>query len=155
MQPLYFDEYELGMSFQTSTRTVTWYDVSAFVGLCGYSGPLWLDVDYVSQEKYHSGRLVPGLLVLSMAEGGISSSGILSDRELGLVDLTPTWGDPVLAGETIATEVEVVELDAGPQSDRGLVTTNNIVRTTKGKTALTYRAVRVVKTRSFDQSFDQ
>ena len=97
MRELYFEEYEIGAVYETGRRTVTDYDISTFVGLCSYGGPIWMDLDDVSQDKYYSGRLTPGMLVLSLAEGMIIASGIMEDRGLALMELTPKFQKPVLA----------------------------------------------------------
>lgn len=151
MAALYFEEYEVGMSFETGRRTVTDYDISTFVGLCSFQGPIWMDLNYVGQSKYYSGRLTPGLLVLSLVEGLIISSGVMEDRGLALMELTPKFEEPILAGDTIYATSEVVALHLTSKGDRGVITTENIVRTTDGKQAIRYRAVRMVKARSFDK----
>lgn len=150
MQALYFEEYDKGMVFETARRTVTDYDISSFVGLCSYSGPIWMDLDYVGQSKYYSGRLAPGLLVLSLAEGLIINTGMMEDRGLALMELTPKFEKPVLAGETIYAENVVTDLHLTSKGDRGVVTTEVTIHTTSGKQAIRYKAVRMVKARAFD-----
>jgi acyl dehydratase len=152
VQALYFEEYELGAVYETGRRTVTDYDISTFVGLCGFGGPIWMDLDYVRQDKYYSGRLTPGLLVLSLAEGLIIASGIMEDRGLALMKLTPEFQKPVLAGETLFCKIAVTGLHLTSRGDRGVVTTQNTIHTTNGKQAVSYEAVRMVKAKAFDKS---
>jgi len=151
VEALYFEEYELGAVYETGRRTVTDYDISAFVGLCGFGGPIWMDLDYVGQDKYYSGRLAPGLLVLSLAEGMIIGSGIMEDRGLALMELTPKFQQPVLAGETVFVRSEVTGLHLTSRGDRGVITTQNTIHTTNGKQVVSYQAARMVKAKAFDQ----
>ena len=152
VQELYFEEYKIGAVYETGRRTVTDYDISTFVGLCSYGGPIWMDLDYVGQDKYYSGRLTPGMLVLSLAEGMIIASGIMEDRGLALMELTPKFQKPVLAGETLFVRTEVTGMHLTSRGDRGVITSQNTIHTTNGKQAVSYQAVRMVKAMAFDKS---
>jgi acyl dehydratase len=152
VQELYFEEYELGAVYETGRRTVTDYDISTFVGLCGFGGPIWMDLDYVRQDKYYAGRLTPGMLVLSLAEGLIIASGIMEDRGLALMELTPRFQKPVLAGDTLFVRTEVTGLHLTSRGDRGVITSQNTIHTINGKEAVSYQAVRMVKAKAFDKN---
>lgn len=152
MKAFYFEDYKEGMVLETGHRTVLDYDISAFVNLCAFHGPMFMDMEYVTQSKYYSGRLSPGLLALSLAEGLIIDSGMLKDRGLALMELSPKFLKPTLAGDTIYTAVTVTDLYLTSRGDRGIVTTDNSVLATSGKEVIRYKAVRSIKTKSFDES---
>lgn len=149
MEALYFEDYEAGARLETPRRTVTDYDISAFVTLCGFLTPTFIDLEYVSRPEHYSGRIAPGLLVLSFAEGLVLSAGVTRGTGLALLELTPSWKSPVYAGDTIYTEINVESKRLTSRGDRGVVVTENVVRNTKGTTVATYASSRMIKTRAF------
>jgi acyl dehydratase len=92
------------------------------------------------------------MLVLSLAEGMIIASGIMEDRGLALMELTPKFQKPVLAGETLFVRTEVTGMHLTSRGDRGVITSQNTIHTTNGKQAVSYQAVRMVKAMAFDKS---
>ena len=149
MQPHYFEDYVVGVQLVTPRRTVTDHDISAFVQLCGFTTPTFTDLEYVSRAEHYGGRIAPGLLTLSLAEGLILSAGLTRGTGLALLELTPTWKAPVYAGDTIYTEINVEDTRLTSRGDRGIVTTGNVVRNTQGAEVATYTSVRMIKSRSF------
>ena len=64
MSALYFEDYAEGWTFETERRTVTDYDISAFVNLHGFLTPTFQDLDYAKAAEQYQGRIAPGLLTL-------------------------------------------------------------------------------------------
>lgn len=149
MDGLYFEDYGEGDVLETPRRTVTDYDISAFVTLCGFLTPTFTDLEYVSRPEHYSGRIAPGLLTLSLAEGLVLSSGVTRGTGLALLELTPTWKSPVYAGDTIQTRIHVEAKRITSRGDRGVVTTDNSVVNQSGLSVVAYRSVRMIKARSF------
>ncbi len=149
MNPHFFEDYVDGLTLETPRRTVTDYDISAFVTLCGMFTPTFIDIEYVSRPEHYSGRIAPGLLTLSFAEGLIMGSGLTRGTGLALLELTPTWQAPVYAGDTIYTAINFIEKRLTSKGDRGVVATENVVRNTKGRTVATYISRRMIKSRRF------
>ena len=145
----YFEDYHDGQRIETPRRTVTDYDISAFVTLCGFSTPTFLDLEYVSRPEHYSGRIAPGMLTLSLAEGLVLSAGVTRGTGLALLDLTPRWQAPVYAGDTIGTRIDFVSKRLTSRGDRGVVKTSNTVVNSKGETVATYDSTRMIKTRAF------
>lgn len=152
MEALYFEDYQVGQRLRTPRRTVTDYDISAFVNLCGFMTPTFMDLEYVSRPEHYSGRIAPGMLVLSFAEGLILTSGMTRGTGLALMELTPRWTAPVYSGDTIHTDIEVVSARMTSRGDRGVVVTENTVCTAAGKTVATYTSTRMIKSRKFGAS---
>ncbi|EWT07318.1 acyl dehydratase [Intrasporangium chromatireducens Q5-1] len=152
MEPLYFEDYQDGQWIETPRRTVTDYEISAFVTLCGFLTPTFTDLEYVSRPEHYSGRIAPGMLTLSLAEGLILAAGVTRGTGLALMELTPAWKAPVYAGDTIYTEINFVSKRLTSKGDRGVVKTNNVVRNTKGDIVATYSSTRMIKSRTFGTS---
>lgn len=149
---LYFEDYVEGLVIETPRRTVTDYDISSFVNLCGFYTPTFLDLEYVSRPEHYSGRIAPGMLTLSLAEGLILSAGVTRGTGLALLELTPKWKSPVYAGDTIYTEIVFVEKRLTKKGDRGVVVTENKVKNTKGDVVATYVSTRMIKNHEFVSS---
>ncbi|SDG81669.1 MaoC family dehydratase [Microbacterium pygmaeum] len=153
-QGLLFEDYFDGQSIETPHRTVTDYEISSFVTLCGFLTPTFIDLEYVSRPEHYSGRIAPGLLTLSLAEGLVLASGVTRGTGLALLELTPKWLSPVYSGDTIFTEINFVSKRMTSRGDRGVVVTDNVVRMTKGDVAATYRSTRMIKSSQFQSSVE-
>jgi len=149
MEGLYFEDYHDGQQIETPRRTVTDYEIATFVTLCGFLTPTFTDLEYVNRPEHYSGRIAPGLLTLSLAEGLVLSSGVTRGTGLALLELTPTWKAPVYAGDTILTQINVVSKRLTSRGDRGVVKTENVVVNSKGETVVTYASARMIKSRTF------
>ncbi|WP_016693546.1 MaoC family dehydratase [Rhodococcus rhodochrous] len=149
MEPLYFEDYHEGQRIDTPRRTVTDYDISSFVNLCGFLTPTFIDLEYVNRPEHYSGRIAPGLLTLSLAEGLVLSAGVTRGTGLALLELTPTWKAPVYTGDTIQTQINFVSKRLTSRGDRGVVRTENVVVNSKGETVATYASARMIKSKTF------
>ena len=149
MTALYFEEYAEGWTFDTERRTITDYDISAFVQLHGFLSPTFTDLDYVTRSDQYGGRIAPGLLTLCMAEGLILLSGVTRKRGIFAMELTPRFEAPVRAGDTIFNRVTFKSKKATRKPDRGIVVTDHTVLTTKGAVAIRYTSTRMIRTRAF------
>lgn len=146
---LRFEDYFEGQVLVTPRRTVTDYEISSFVTLCGFLTPTFTDLEYVSRPEHYSGRIAPGMLTLSLAEGLILAAGVTRGTGLALMQLTPTWKAPVYAGDTIFTEVHFRSKKLTSRGDRGVVITDNVVKNTKDNIVVEYSSTRMIKTRDF------
>jgi acyl dehydratase len=149
---LLFEDYVEGSVIRTPRRTVTEFEISSFVTLCGFLTPTFTDLEYVSRPEHYSGRIAPGMLTLSLAEGLILASGVTRGTGLALMGLTPVWKKPVYAGDTIYTEINVESKKLTSKEDRGVVVTQNVVKNTRDEVVLTYTSTRMIKSRDFVSS---
>jgi acyl dehydratase len=115
----YFEDFEPGARYPTRRRTITDADQDAFCDLVEYRVPLFAD-DAAARERGLPGRICPSHLVMSFSTamtGDLFTSTIVAlvaiDRARFLL--------PVHPGDTIRTEVEVLEKRETSRPDRGLV----------------------------------
>jgi acyl dehydratase len=141
-----WEEMTLGFAFRTSGRTITEADVQAFVALAGVNEPLFLDAR-VAAEAGYSGRLVPGMMTFSFAEGLVIQSGSIHGTGLAFLGTDLTIHAPVYVGDTITVVVEVVEQRATSKGGRGVITTRNQVFNQDGVVVMTYTPARLTKGR--------
>ena len=116
----WWEEFELGTRYPTLTRLITLEDHLAFCKLVGYEVPLFLDEEYAKATPY-GGRICPSHLIMSFSTA--MTGHLFSDSVLGLVALERArFILPVRPGDTIRTEVEVVEKKTTSNPVRGLIT---------------------------------
>ncbi|CAM3693385.1 MaoC family dehydratase [Polaromonas hydrogenivorans] len=149
MDPLYFEDYNEEWSYETESRTIREEDIRAYVELCGFLTPTFTDKAYVEGSKDYGGRMSPGLLVLSMAEGLVLKAGLTRKRGIFLMELSPQFKHPVFAGDSIVNRVRLHSKRLTSKPDRGVVVTSHEVVTDKGEIAITYLSTRMIRTRQF------
>ena len=75
VQGLYWTEMTVGSAYSTSSRTVTEVDLMRFVSM-GFTEPLFTDAAGAEAAGYR-GRLVPGALTFSLAEGLLMQTNVI------------------------------------------------------------------------------
>lgn len=132
----------VGRKFRTVGRTITESDLVNFISATGMLEVLFTDVTY---QEVIKGRLVPGALVYSYAEGLLIQASMQSVG-LAFLDMELSMKGPTRVGDTIHVEVEVIE--NRPSKSRpglALVRTRNQVVRQDGGVALVYTPLRMLK----------
>ena len=116
----YWEEFEIGTRYPTLTRLITLEDHLQFCKLVGYEVPLFLDEEYAKATSY-GGRICPSHLIMSFSTA--MTGHLFSNSVLGLLALERArFVAPVRPGDTIRTEVEVVNKKPTSAPERGIVT---------------------------------
>lgn len=138
-----FDETPVGYRFRTINRTITETDLVNFINVTGMTEVLFTDVEYVSKHGPQGGRLVPGALVYSMAEGLIMQ-GVIQGTGLAFLGTDMDVKGPTFVGDTIHVEAEVIECRPTSKDPRkGLVRTRNQIVNQHGVTVIEYTPLRM------------
>ena len=95
-----FEEMVVGSRFRTASRTITETDLVTFVTLTGMNEPLFLD-EAGSLDAGYAGRLVPGALVFSYAEGLVMQTGVIHGTGMAFLRADVSVQAPVFVGDTI------------------------------------------------------
>jgi len=117
---LYFEEFELGQTIATPSRTITEADIVNFAGLSGDYNALHTDAEFAKATPFGK-RIAHGMLVLSVATGLAARQGFIEGTTLALRGLTWRFNAPVFIGDTIHMVAEVTELKPMPRLGGGLV----------------------------------
>jgi 3-hydroxybutyryl-CoA dehydratase len=124
---LYFEEYIIGDSITSTTRTITETDIVAFAALSGDYNELHTSATYAAKTPFGQ-RIAHGLLGLSIASGLAFQMGFL----IGTVDAfrSVEWEftAPIYIGDTIHLVAEVVETKPFARLGNGRVTFKVAVR---------------------------
>ncbi len=142
-----WEEMAVGNAFRTSRRTITESDLVSFIAITGFNEPLFYDADHAREGSY-TGRLVPGMLVASFAEGLVLQTGALHGTGLAFMHTELDIKRPVYVGDTIEVVVRVTASRAS-SGGRGVVTTENTVLNQKGEPVVVYQPVRLIRGRDY------
>lgn len=115
----YFEDFAVGARYPTCKRTITDADHDAFCRLAGYEVPLFLD-DAYAKSKGLPGRICPSHLIMSFSTA--MTGDLFEDSVIALVAIeNARFLGIVRPGDTIRTEVEVIEKRPSSKADRGVV----------------------------------
>jgi acyl dehydratase len=143
-----FEEMTVGSRFRTADRTITETDLVNFITLCGFNEPLFWDARHAASAGY-KGRLVPGALTYSIAEGLVLQTHVLHGTGLAFMGMQLDVKRPVYTGDTIHAVVEVTECRPASSGGRGVVTTRIGVRNQNNEEVLVYTPVRLIRGRDY------
>jgi acyl dehydratase len=139
-------DFEPGCTITTMRRTVAEADMLAFVQLTGLFEELWLDAGKAQATGLYEGRLAPGYLTMTFAEGLLVLSGWMR-QAVGMLGVTDVkWVAPVACGDTIRAEVEIVQARPSKDPARGVVVLAHRVRNQDDVVVLSYESARLIAT---------
>lgn len=138
-----FDEQPVGKRWSTARRTITETDLIVYATQFGFGEGLFLDAT-ASERAGYSGRLVPGSLVMSLAEGLVISGGAIAGTGIAYLGATVEVKAPTFVGDTLQVVAEVTASRLTSRGDRGVVTTRNDVFNQHGDIVMIYTPARMV-----------
>lgn len=119
---LYFEDYELGKTIVTDGRTIAEADIVNFAGISGDFNPMHTNAAYAEKTPFGQ-RVAHGALVFSIATGLAYRMRFLEGTVLAFRSIDEwKFSAPVMIGDTIHCEVEVVELKEASKLGGGVVT---------------------------------
>ena len=144
-----FHEVPVGKSWSTSRRTITETDLVVYATQFGFAEGLFLDATG-SERAGYSGRLVPGSLVMSIAEGLIISGGAIAGTGMAYLGADVQVKGPTFVNYTLQGVAEVTEARLTSKQDRGIVTTRNEVFNQHQEIVMVYTPTRMIRTEHLD-----
>lgn len=118
---MYFDEFEVGMTYRTRGRTISTADIVQFASLTGDFNPIHMNATLSSDANQFGKRVAHGMLSLSYAVGQATQLGFLDQTSIAFREMSTKFSNPVFDGDTIYLELEVKELKALPRLGGGNV----------------------------------
>ncbi len=144
-QGRYFEEFQPGQAFGSERRTITEADHVNFTTSFGFFEPLFMDQLYLENHTPYKGRVVPGALTFSMAEGLTILTGILRGTGLAFLGVELKALKPVYVGDTLTVEIEVVDKRTTKKPGRGIVTFDQRVKNQADVIVVEYRIKRMIR----------
>lgn len=117
---MFFEEFEVGQTFDTVSRTITERDVNDFAALTGDDNPLHLDEAFASTSRW-GGRIAHGLCTLAMATGLFSRLGVIAGTAEAFLSMDTQFHDVVRLGDSIRVTTRVTRKRALPGQPAGVV----------------------------------
>jgi acyl dehydratase len=143
--PLHYEGFGIGDRWETLGRTVSEYEILGFVTLTGFTEPLFMDVEYIQRESVFKTRVAPGVLTFALAEGLTLQTGLLHGTGLALMQYDVRVVAPVLAGDTIRVQIEVIDKHETRKPDRGVVTFRHRVVNQRDEPVMEATVTRMIK----------
>jgi len=146
---LFYEDLPVGRTFRTIGRTVTEADIVNFINCTGMTEVMFTDLEFLAHHSDIKGRVAPAALSYSFAEG-LLIQATMQHTGYAFLNMELDVKAPVLAGDTIHAECEVIEARRTRKPGRGLVRTRNKVVKQDGTVALVYTPLRLIKCREED-----
>ncbi len=147
-QGRYFEDFEVGARYPTRVRAITDADHEAFCRLVGYEVPLFLDDDYARAHGL-PGRICPSHLVMSFSTA--MTGDLFAESVIALLAIeNAKFLAMVRPGDTLRTEVEVLEKRGTRKPDRGIVVFRDHVYNQEGTEVFRNDKVTLLARRSED-----
>jgi len=115
------------------------------VNLCGFTEPLFMDMEFVARESVFKGRPAPGAFTFCLAEGLIIQTGLIHGTGMSYLGSEIRIVAPVLAGDTIGVAVTITDKRETKKADRGIVTYKHEVTNQRGELVLEATIKRMIK----------
>ena len=146
---IHWEDLPVGRKFKTVGRTITETDLVNFITLTGMLEVLFTNTEFIAKESAIKGRVVPGALAYTMAEGLLIQS-ILQGVGLAFLNMELDVKAPTFVGDTIHVECEVIEcIESKKRPGLGLVRTRNQIVKQDGTVVVVYTPLRMVKGKNY------
>ena len=133
---MYFEEFQTGLKFTTTARTITEADIVAFAGLSGDFNQIHTDAEYSKNSPFGQ-RVAHGLLGLSIISGLAVQTGIVEGTIMAWREINEwKFVQPVLIGDTIHAEMEIIETKLLRRIGGGAVVLDLAVKNQRDQTVM-------------------
>jgi acyl dehydratase len=130
-QHLYFDDVEVGQTWESLGRTLTQSDIVNFAGLSGDFNPIHVDHEFAKTTPFRQ-PIAHGLLIFSIGSGlGLYAPPMRTLAFMGIREWQ--FKGPVFIGDTIRVRGTVLEKEARARGRRGVVTWQRQIVNQHGK----------------------
>jgi acyl dehydratase len=134
MAGLYFEEFSVGQTVKTLSRTVAEDAINSFAGLTGDYNQIHTDAEFAKATPFGQ-RVAHGLLGLSIATGLIMRTGMLEGTVIAFREIQEwKFVKPIYIGDTIHAVLTVNETKALPRIGGGALIAGVEVRNQKDET---------------------
>ncbi len=146
----YFEEFEVGVRYATTSRLVTMEDHLAFCKLVRYEVPLFLDEEAGAKTNF-AGMICPSHLIMSFTTA--MTGALFSKSILGLLAIERAkFLAPVRPGDTLRTEVEIIDKRLTSDGQKGVVTFRDHVYNQSEKLVFQNDKIALIKCKSGHQT---
>jgi acyl dehydratase len=117
----YFEDFEIGDTFTTPSRTVGLAEIATFAGLSGDYNPIHTDAVF-SESSQFGQRIAHGVLGMSILTGLITRLGVFEASTIALLGIEEwRFRGPVFDGDTVHAEVFIEDKTLTSDGRRGVL----------------------------------
>ncbi len=131
---LYYDDFKVGDKWRSHTKTITEADMVAFNNMVGLVHPAFVDEEFIKTKTYFKKRFASGVMTIPVAAGLLTQLHIFDNSLVAMVGMEASMKKPVIAGDTIYIDVEVVKKKESSSGDRGVISFRYSPINQKGET---------------------
>ena len=150
MSSQWFEDFEVGQRFVSMGVTFT---EASIVDFASRYDPQRFHIDSEAAARTHFGGIIAsGFQTLGQSFRMFFDLGVLRESGIGAPGIDDLrWTEPVRPGDTVHTEVEVMEVrPSRSRPDRGIVRLGYTVKNHHGKVVMTYCVPQIVLRRPAD-----
>lgn len=149
----FHDDLHVGAYFRTGRITVTESHIVAFAGMSGDFFDVHMD-DVFAREQGFPGRIAHGLLGLCLVDGLKNRAEAQLQAVASLGWNSWSFKAPIIAGDSIAATIRVVEMRVTSTGDRGVVQLEFEVTNQDGVLVQSGRNALLMRRRKQGQNFE-
>lgn len=143
-QGMWFEDLPVGRRLRSLGRTIMDPDVCTFINVTHMNEVLFTDMEYARAHSPMKGRVVPGALSYTFAEG-LCIVDTMQQTGVAFLHMEMDMKAAAFVGDTIHVEIEVIEARLTRRDPgRGLVRTRNTVVKQDATVVLVYTPLRLV-----------
>jgi acyl dehydratase len=142
----YWEDFQVGETFQTARRTISESDVLQFCNLTWFNMSLFFDEIYIREETPYKTRVVPGPFIIPLAVGLFIKLGLYERTAISLLDIrNMQFHSSLRIGETMQVEVTILEKKETKKNDQGILIPQFMVKKHTGEPVMTFEMVHLLK----------
>lgn len=120
-QGLYFEDFQVGMSWVSPARTITEADITLFAGFSGDYNPIHTDEEFARTTPFGR-RILHGPAGFAIATGLESRLGVKEGTAVAFLGMTWDLRAPIFPGDTVRVKQSVAAVRPTSKPGRGIVT---------------------------------
>jgi len=117
---LYYEDVEVGATYESPGRTITEADIVAFAALSSDWNSIHTDAEYAKTTPFGQ-RIAHGVLGIAIATGLIVRLGLFADTTIAIPGMDWTFRAPVFIGDTLLVRMQIVSKRLTSRRDRGVL----------------------------------
>jgi acyl dehydratase len=121
----YFEEVQIGETYESPGRTITEADIVMFAGVSGDYNVIHTDAEFMKTTIFGE-RIAHGLLGLSI-QAGLLNRAMQPYASLGVAGLRWKFKNPIKIGDTIRVRGKVTGKKDADDATQGIVTLERVV----------------------------
>lgn len=137
----HWQDVEVGAKYRTINRTLTETDLINFISVTGMLETIFIDATF--EVGAIKGRFVPAALSYTIIEG-LQCQSLFQGTGLALLEVEKKILKPVMVGDTIHGEIEVLSVKPTTKGNRAVVSSMNDIVNQHGEKVISYKAVRMM-----------